>query len=142
MPSLIRRINILSRCSSLYRKQQYATEDELIAAHHSYILAICRSPGMSQEKIARLLCFNKSNVTRNLTILENKGFIERKRSVEDKRELLVYPTQKMLDAYPTIQKIADDWNAFLAEGIPEEELEAFNATLKKMIDKALIIREK
>lgn len=137
MASIMRRMNIISRCESIYRTQQL--EEEMPGIFHSYILAICSKPGMSQDKLAKYLCLNKSNVTRHLTKLEQKGYIERKVSTEDKRELLVYPTQKMLDLRPEVIRITKEWNALVAEGVSDEELEVFHRVLDKMVDKSRVI---
>ena len=137
MASIMRRMNIISRCESIYRTQQL--EEDLPGIFHSYILTICSKPGMSQDKLAKHLCLNKSNVTRHLTKLEQKGYIERRVSMEDKRELLVYPTQKMLDLRPEVTRITKEWNALVAEGVSEEELEVFHRVLDKMVDKSRVI---
>jgi len=51
----------------------------------------------SQAEMARQLNVNKSSVTRQLAVLEEKGYIRREPAAADKRILLVYPTQKALD---------------------------------------------
>ena len=50
--------------------------------------------GISQEKLAKMIYINKSNVTRNLAVLEKNGYIERRPAENDKRVMLVFPTQK------------------------------------------------
>ena len=134
MATIMRKMNIISRCESIYRTQQL--EEELPGIFHSYILTICAKAGMSQDKLAKHLCLNKSNVTRHLTKLEQKGYIERRVSAEDKRELLVYPTQKMLDLRSEVTRITKEWNALVAEDVSEEELEVFHRVLDKMVDKS------
>ena len=134
MASIMRRMNIISRCESIYRTQKL--EEELPGIFHSYILTICTKPGMSQDKLARHLCLNKSNVTRHLAKLEQKGYVERLVSAEDKRELLVYPTEKMQAIYPEVVRITREWNVLVAEGLTEEELSVFHKVLDKMVDKS------
>ena len=134
MAAIMRKMNIISRCESIYRTQQL--EEELPGIFHSYVLAICRKPGMSQDKLARHLCINKSNVTRHLAKLEQKGYIQRRVSEEDKRELLVYPTQRMLDLHPDVVRITKEWNALVSEDVTEEELEVFHRVLDKVLEKS------
>ena len=134
MASIMRRMNVISRCESIYRTQKL--EQDLPGIFHSYILTICAKPGMSQEKLARHLCLNKSNVTRHLAKLEQKGYIERKVCEEDKRELLVYPTEKMLAIHPEVVRITRQWNVLVAEDVSEEELAVFHRVLDKMVDKS------
>ena len=123
-------MNVISRCESLYRAEK--SSQKLQGIYHSYIFAICKNPGMSQDFLAKILCKNKSSVTRHLTFLENEGFIERKTSAEDKRELLVYPTDKMITILPEVKEITLIWNSLLAQDIDKEELETFNKVLDKM----------
>ena len=69
MPSFMRKISIIGRCAMIYRAQQLK-ETGLSGVHLSYILTLCRHPGMSQEQIARHIYINKSNVTRHLAQLQ------------------------------------------------------------------------
>ena len=130
MPTIMRKISVISRCAALYRSQN--SSENLHGIYHSYITAICRHPGSSQDFLAKHLCKNKSSVTRHLTHLENEGYIERKISPEDKREILVYPTEKMLSVLPETYEIARKWNGILKADIEEGELEIFNKVLDKM----------
>lgn len=130
MPTIMRQISVISRCANLYRAENSSLN--IHGVYHSYITAICRHPGSSQDFLAKHLCRNKSSVTRHLTFLENEGFIERKPSEEDKREMLVYPTSKMLDILPKTYEIAGNWNNLLTSGIDEKELEIFKKVLNKM----------
>ena len=75
MPSLMRKINILSRCEGIYRADKLK-ETDLCACHHSYVLAICNNPGMSQDALAKHICVNKSGVARQIAYLEEKGYVE------------------------------------------------------------------
>lgn len=134
MSSFMRKMNVISRCEAIYRTQQLP--GELSGIYHSYILVICKKPGMTQDWLARYLCVNKSSVTRHLSNLEKNGYIERKVCREDKRELLVYPTQKMLEIHPEVVRITKEWNALVSEGITEEEMELFHDILQKLLEKS------
>lgn len=134
MSTIMRKMNVISRCEAIYRTQQLT--GELTGIYHSYILIICRKPGMTQDWLARYLCVNKSSVTRHLSHLEKEGYIERKVCPQDKRELLVYPTQKMLDIHPEVVRITRKWNALVAEDITEEEMELFHDILERLLDKS------
>jgi len=134
MATIMRKMNIISRCESIYRAEQ--SSEHLPGIYHSYIFAICKNPGITQEGLAKHLCKNKSNVTRHVTFLETNGFIERKISEKDKREMLVYPTQKMLDLLPEVREITMEWNSLIAEDIEENDLKIFHSVLDKMLEKS------
>ena len=135
MSSIMRSINIISRCGTMYRADKMKSK-ELAACHHAYVLAICHHPGISQEQLARHICINKSNVTRTLSTLEEQGFVERHHSETDKRVILVYPTEKMRDIYPKVREIAHEWNDYLSADLTEEERELFQKTLEKISTRA------
>lgn len=135
MPKLMKTLNNISRCQSNYRSKKLEPE-RLWVGHHAFVLAICRNEGSSQEKIARELCLDKSTVARALNRLEEKGLIERRTNAENKRELLVFPTQKMLDLLPEVRAIAKEWNALIVSEIPEDELSVFYSVLSRIENKA------
>ena len=134
MATIMRKMNIISRCESIYRTEQ--STDRLPGIYHSYILAICRQPGATQDRLVKHLCKNKSNVTRHLSFLEKNGYVERRVGEKDRREMLVDPTEKLLAVLPEVRRITLEWNALIAEGIPEEELAVFHSVLDRMLDKS------
>ena len=135
MPSLMRYINIVSRCASMWRADKLEGT-ELGDQHYPYILTVCRNPGISQDAIARRLFINKSNVTRSLSYLEAHGFVTREQSSVDRRITLVYPTEKAQDILPTVRSIIRDWNAYVTEGFTEEELEMYMDMTERLAAKA------
>ena len=135
MPKFMKNINIIGRCAGAYRSDRLR-DTGLGPCHHSYILTVCREPGISQERLAQSICINKSNVTRHLSALEEMGYVERRPSDEDRRETLVFPTQKALDVLPTVRAVIKEWNEYLTEGMDEEELEIFAETLSRIAERA------
>ena len=131
----MRKTNIISRCEGIYR-QDKLKDSGLSACHHSYILAIARHPGMTQDQLAKFICIDKSGVTRHLSYLEKKGYVERRSDQHDKRAICVYPTQKMLDILPEVKKIVKDWNDYLTKDIDSEELDCFNRILDIIAERA------
>ena len=98
---------------------------------HPYIILICREPGIVQEKISREICVNKSNVTRQLATLEEKGLITRQQDMEDRRVWRVYPTEKMQELLPCVRSVMREWNEYLLEELSEEERETLVQLLEK-----------
>lgn len=135
MPSFMRQINVIARCAATHRND--ALKDTgLKGCHCSYILTLCRHPGISQEQLSRHIYINKSNVTRHLTQLEKGGFVERKQSDEDKRVILVYPTESAYSILPRVQQVVREWNSYLTEGFGPEEMEQFNGMLERITQRA------
>lgn len=135
MKGLMRHINTTSRCAVQYKEECFK-EKGLNGYQSSYILHVCASPGIAQEELARHLHVNKSNVTRQLALLEESGYVTRRQSEDDKRQTLVYPTQLAYDILPYAHKVHDDWNAYLAADLTEQERAAFLSIMGKVADKA------
>lgn len=131
----MRRINAISRCAALFRAERYK-DSELYQNHNTYILSICRNPGLTQEQLASKIYINKSNVARQLAYLEQHGFIERRQFEKDKRVLLVYPTQKAQDILPFVVDTNREWNEFITKDFTEEELEQFCLMLDRVEQRA------
>ena len=131
MPDLMHHITDIARCASLYRQEELAALG-LKSCHASYLTAICFTPGITQDQLARRIFINKSNVARQLVILEEDGFVERRPSPEDKRAIQVFPTQKARDCMPEIARIFRCWESFVAQDLSEEERSALAAMLEKM----------
>ena len=134
MSAIMRKMIMVGRCERMYCAQKLNAD--LPGFYHSYILAVCRNPGMSQECLARHLCFNKSSVARHLSNLEKNGYVERKTSPKDKRELMVFPTQKMKELYPEILKITMQWDELVAKSVTGEEMEIFHEILDKIVERS------
>lgn len=135
MASFMRFVNRTSRCFTLYRNNKL--EDKGINGYqHLYIIKICKNPGISQEELVREIYVNKSSVARQLMLLENNGFIRREPCAEDRRQLLVYPTQKAFEIFPEVMEIRDGWNDRLLEDFSESEREILFEMMNRIMQKA------
>ena len=131
MPDLMHHITEIARCAALFRQEEL-TPLGLKSCHSSYLAVICTSPGITQDQLARRIFINKSNVARQLAILEEDGYVERRQAPDDKRAIQVFPTQKAHDAMPEIIRIFRVWESFVAQDLSEEERKSLAAMLEKM----------
>lgn len=136
MDSVTRYINHISRLAALYREKEFRKYD-LGPMHHTYILNICRNPGISQEELAQMIFVNKSNVARQLAVLEERGFIYRKTSSSDARKQLVYPTQKAEEIRPIISQTLKAYNDELLADFPKERQAELVEDLMKLQKKSV-----
>ena len=125
----------ITRCGVQYRTDALAPLG-LKNCHASYLQEICAQPGISQDRLAQLICINKSNVARQVAVLEEGGFIRRTPSEEDKRVMQLYPTEKTLELMPQITKILDRWQNCLTAGLTEEEKVLLETLLERVKDRA------
>ena len=82
--------------------------------------------------LAKRICFNKSNIARQIVVLEEGGFVLRKPSEEDKRVMELYPTEKTLELMPKIRQVLGDWRGYLMEGLTAEEIAVLDKALETM----------
>lgn len=135
----MKRLNNIARCQAAYRRSRLNLD--IPPSRHAYVLSICREPGRTQDELSADICVNKSTVARVLDSLEELGYVRRTPSEEDKRCLLVYPTDKMLEILPLIKDVTESWNRRITEGIAQDELEIFNSVLEKMEERARALVE-
>ena len=135
MSQIIRDITEITRCGVQYRTDRLASVG-LKSIHASYLVQICANPGISQDKLASIICINKSNVARQVAILEEDGFITRVPSPTDKRIMQLFPTQKTLDLLPRISRILTGAEAFLTADLTPEEKELLANMVARIKDKA------
>lgn len=131
MPDLMHHITDIARCAALYRQEELASLG-LKSCHTSYLDTICTSPGITQDQLARRIFINKSNVARQLVVLEEDGFVERRPSPEDKRAIQVFPTEKARSVMPEITRIFRCWESFAAQDLTEAERKALVCMLEKL----------
>lgn len=134
MPKLMKKLNIISRTQALFRQREIEKLGiyDLSPAKHTMVLAICRNPGVTGEWLSRELCINKSTVTRAIASLLSDGYIERIPNDLDKRELFIYPTEKMKNVLPIVREISRRWWELISEELSGEEIEKFDTLLTKI----------
>lgn len=143
MLMFMKTLNNISRSQATYRYSKISKNvSDLRSGHYAFALTICRDPGRSQDEIARELCLNKSTVARIMNYLEDNGYITRTPRPDNRRQLSVHPTEKLLSVVPYIKEASIEWMTLLSEGIPQEELDTFNNVLMRMQERAREIIEK
>ena len=131
MSELTHNITDIARGAAQYRTEELAPLG-LKACHGSYLSVICACPGITQDQLARRIFINKSNVARQLAILEEEGFVERRACTADKRAMRVYPTDKALEVLPRINTILVRWEECLTQDLTEKEKILLTQMLCKM----------
>ena len=133
MPKIMKSINVISRCQTVYRT---ARLPELAGGYHMYIYAVCGQPGRSQEELARDLNLNKSSVARALSYLEEEGYVRREPDARDRRERRVYPTERAEAILPRVREVSAEWTAEISSGISEGDMAIFESVLAKIAERA------
>ncbi|MGD9909763.1 MAG: MarR family winged helix-turn-helix transcriptional regulator [Candidatus Izemoplasmatales bacterium] len=90
-----------------------------------YFITIFFNPGLSQNELSKKLFVTKASVTKALKVLETEGYIERKSSAEDKRELRCFVTKKGEAIVETFLPKADKIRSTLFHGFSNDEMETY-----------------
>ena len=129
--SFLGEIGVTSRIYALYRSEKLEKMD-IVGSQYLYILRVCENPGISQERLAKVLLFNRSSVTRQIAALEKKDFLRRERYEADKRTYLIYPTEKALAAEPKIRKVSRGFRKIITGDLTPAETEQLEDLLRKV----------
>jgi len=108
----------------------------LKACHGKYLKIICENPGICQEELTGHMTVNKSNIARQVAVLEESGFVERRGCSKDKRKIRLYPTEKTLSLQHEILDVLESWQAHLTQDISEEESQLLEDLLNKILLRA------
>lgn len=136
MRGIMKYINRINRSTGMVYNQRLR-EFGINHCQHPYIIQICRHPGISQEELARAICVNKSNVARQLAVLEANGLLTRTPDPEDRRVMQVFPTEKMEALLPCVREVMGDWNSCLLADFSEEDREKLIAMLEVITERAV-----
>lgn len=135
MHPFMHQISITHRCAMRYRERELS-DTGLTGPQTSYLLALYRLPGISQEELAKHLNVNKSSVTRQLAALEEKGYITRTPKPDDRRSMLVFPTEKALALNERMKDVLRGWTSYLTDDFSEEEKELLSRLMRRIADRA------
>lgn len=94
---------------------------------------------IKQEDLNKRLQIDKSAVTRMLKTLEDKGFVIKKTSKEDKRNHVLFLTAKGEKLYPQIKRVIEKTNEMMLSDIDEHQqkiLEELMIKMKKNLEDA------
>jgi len=86
----------------------------------------------SQNQIQTELRIDSAAITRHLKILEQKGYVIRKRNVENNREVFVQLSEKAIQELEACGKEHDQGKSSLSLSLSDEEAEQLSDLLNKL----------
>ena len=99
----------------------------------SVLRSVSMEEGRNQKALARMLLKDGATITRILNILEDKKLVHRENSPNDKREFLVYLTDKGHDLYINALKVVSQNENEIESIFSEPELEQLKYLLNKLV---------
>lgn len=110
-------------------------EFDLYSTQWSILFCIKQFGSMTQKEIWQYLNVEAPTVTRTVARLEESGWVERREGV-DKRERIVYLTERAEEAVPQITKRILEVEEKLVSSLTENELAQLIGLLKKIGNEA------
>lgn len=114
------------------RKSQYMESLGLKSVHAKLLLDIADNPGISQDTLAKMAGIDKSNIARQVAVLEEKDFVCRKPAPGNRRMLQLHLTSKSRQLLPKLQKASQSWEEDLLQDLSNWEISQLAALLKRI----------
>jgi len=97
------------------------------------VLAILNNhPGLIQSELADISAKEKTNITRILDVLQKNGYIERTRSLQDRRSIAIQLSSKGQQVVTALLPRIEKANEAFRDGIDEADFKVFLSVLDKI----------
>ncbi len=131
MKEILREIGMIARALDSISNIEFK-EYDLTKGQFLYLVRICETPGIIQEKLAEMIKVDRTTAARAIQKLERNGFIEKKDDTQNKKIKKLFPTEKGGNVYPFIKREHDYSNSVALDGFSESEVEAIFTFLQKI----------
>ncbi len=132
MKEILREIGAIARALDSISNIEFK-ELDLTKGQYLYVIRICENPGIIQEKVAELLKVDRTTASRAIQKLETKGFIEKRSDQGNKKNKLLFPTNKSLDIYPFLKREGEYSNQRALDGFSSEEVDSIHHLLTRVL---------
>ena len=130
-------ISILHRQSQIYINRELKPYG-LNSSEYIYLVNLAsENEGVNQKYLSNLIIIDDALTTRAMKSLENKGYITREKSRDDKRSYHIKLTQKGVEIQPIILDKLINWTDIISEGMKDEEKDCIIQKLMVMSNNAL-----
>lgn len=99
-----------------------------------FIMQAMRYPGRSQDELSTVLSVDKAATARAVAKLVKQGLLYREENPENKRQKLVFPTEKAKEIREDLHRELMAANQLMLDGLSKEEAEKFIELMSKVID--------
>ncbi|MEB7423101.1 MarR family winged helix-turn-helix transcriptional regulator [Mammaliicoccus sciuri] len=131
MVDIIRNIGIISRALDSISNIEFK-ELNLNKGQFVYLVRICENPGIIQEQLVEMLKIDRATASRAIKNLEKHDFIIKKNEENNKKNKLLFPTEKGLEIYPFIIRENEYSNSVALKGFDKAEIAKFAKDLEKV----------
>ncbi|HAO6014532.1 TPA: winged helix-turn-helix transcriptional regulator [Listeria monocytogenes] len=131
MKDILRDIGVIARALDSISNIEFK-ELNLAKGQFIYLVRICENQGIIQEKLVDILKIDRTTTSRAIKKLEKNGLIIKKQDKNNKKNKLLFPTEKGQQLYPLIIRENEYSNAVALKGFTEAEINMLADALKKV----------
>ncbi|MBN1780839.1 MarR family transcriptional regulator [bacterium] len=106
--------------------------DELNPAQGRILFVLWQEDGIPIQTLARETSLGKSTLTHMLDRLENSGYIRRKPSHDDRRQILIYRTEKDRAFQEKYIEVSRAMTGIWYDGFDDKEIDRFESMLERI----------
>ncbi len=116
------------------RKLKEQGIEEINPAQGRILFVLWKEDDIPISELARRTALEKSTLTSMLDRLEESGFVERVRSTEDRRTILLRRTEKDKACQKVYVEVSKEMNELFYAGLSEEEVDQFEGVLRHILE--------
>lgn len=131
MKEILREVGMIARALDSISNIEFK-EFDLTKGQYLYLVRICETPGIIQEKLAGMIKVDRTTAARAIKKLELNGFIEKKEDQQNKKIKKLFPTERGKEIYPFIRRENDYSNIVALAGFSPEETETIFNLLQRV----------
>ena len=99
-----------------------------------FLMQVLRYPGRSQDDLSQVLSVDKGATARAVAKLIDEGLLHRESNPENKRQKMVYPTDKAIALREDLHKMLMDSNLTMLSGLTADEINQLVKLMTKVIN--------
>ncbi|OEL01131.1 MarR family winged helix-turn-helix transcriptional regulator [Staphylococcus casei] len=131
MKDILRDIGVISRALDSISNIEFK-EIDLAKGQFVYLVRIYENPGIIQEQLVEMLKIDRATASRAISNLEKNGLIIKKSGENNKKNKLLFATDKGEALYPFIIRENEYSNAIALKDFSEEEIKVLTDMLKRV----------
>lgn len=131
MTDILRDIGIIARALDSISNIEFKAIN-LSKGQFVYLVRICENPGIIQEQLVEMLKIDRATASRAIKNMEQNGIITKRTDKENKKNKLLYATEKGQELYSFIIRENEHSNSVALEGLTETEITTLVVLLNKV----------
>ena len=136
-------VNLFRSINAIEEQAMRTEEYKDVTTNDMHVIeAIGTGAPKNMTTVARILSVTTGTLTISANSLVKKGYVQRVRSEEDRRVVLVSLTEKGKRAYAHHKKFHDEMIREVLEGLSDEEQEVLRKSLGNLLDYFRRLQEK